>query len=53
MQDLVKSKMAVAAILDLYKCVRFGFQSLKPSPLYLYIKFHQFWVIFDRVIAFS
>ena len=52
MKDFVRLKMAAAAILDLYKFVRFGFQSLKPSPMYLHSKFHQFWVIFDRVIAF-
>jgi len=53
MQDIVKSKMAAAAILDLYKCIRFCFESLKHVLMYLRIKFHQFWLIFDRVIAFS
>ena len=52
-QDFVKFKMAAAAILDLYKYVRFCFESIDHSPMYLCIKFHQFRLMFDRVIAFS
>ena len=51
--DFVKFKMAAAAILDLCMCFRFCIHSLKPSPMYLCIKFHQFRLIFDRVIAIS
>ena len=52
-QDFVKFKMAAAAILDLYNCIRFCFASLKHISADLCVKFHQFRLIFDRVIAFS
>ena len=40
-KDFVKFKMVAAAILDLYKCVRYCLKPLQPSAMYLYIKFRQ------------